>query len=77
MGSVHAGWKADGFRIVGATKAVDQRLEAGDDFFELAATAIEAVNAGVDQKTAAKSLSSKDTGMSIVVTPKGLFRFCE
>ncbi len=77
MGAVHAGWKADGFRIVGATKAVDQRLEAGDDLLELAAATIEAVNAGVDQRPAAKSLSSKDTGMSIVVTPKGLFRSCE
>ncbi len=60
---------ASGF--VGATKAVDQRLEAGDDFFKLAAAAIEAVNAGVDQKTGCeKPVEQRYWHVSIVVTPK-------
>ncbi len=73
MGAVHAGRKANGFRIVSATKAVDQRFEAGDDLLELAAAAIKAVNAVSIRRPAAKSLSSRVTAYPWSLPQKACF----
>ncbi|MGZ2431712.1 cell division protein ZapA (FtsZ GTPase activity inhibitor) [Rhizobium redzepovicii] len=49
-GAIHAGRKAHGLRTVAAANLVDETLEGSDHLLELAAAAIEPIDARIDQQ---------------------------
>jgi hypothetical protein len=63
--AVHARREAHRFRSIGTAEAVDQALEGGDHVFELAAAAIKAVNAHVDQKAGFEKPVQKEVCISM------------